>query len=95
MNHKEIKNLLRTIRCNKGLTQVDLGKMIGRTQQAVSKIEAGSYHVDLATLRKIAETFNGVVFISISQDIEIVYKDRDIELREVITKETLDTCEDE
>jgi transcriptional regulator with XRE-family HTH domain len=45
--------LLRDVRQRAGVTQVELAKLLGRTQSFVSKVERGETRLDLVQLREI------------------------------------------
>lgn len=53
MNNFNFNYNLRKIRIEQGLTQKDLAKMAGITQQMVSRYETGVVEPSLATLNKI------------------------------------------
>jgi DNA-binding XRE family transcriptional regulator len=57
-----------------GLTQVELAQMIGRTQSAVSQIEAGDIGLSVDMLRSIIEQLGGRLEIS------AVFNDRRVNL---------------
>jgi DNA-binding XRE family transcriptional regulator len=52
---------LRQLRENAGLTQNDLGKLVGRTQHCISQIESGSRRSHAPTLKKIADVLGVTV----------------------------------
>ena len=45
---------LRDARKGKGLTQKELGEMIGVTRQRITRIESGTQNVTIETLQKLA-----------------------------------------
>jgi len=49
--HRQLAELLRTIRIESGLTQMDIAERLGETQSAVSKIESGQRRLDLVQLQ--------------------------------------------
>ena len=49
--HRQLAELLRTIRIESGLTQVDIAERLGETQSAVSKVESGQRRLDLVQLQ--------------------------------------------
>lgn len=51
------KNLLKTLRKEKKMTQYDVAKSINRSRQAYSFYESGTYEPDIETIKKIAELF--------------------------------------
>lgn len=56
MDCTEIGNLIRHLRCEKGLTQVGLAEKIGVSDKAVSKWERGLGCPDVSLLGELAET---------------------------------------
>lgn len=52
---ERLQNLLRQLRLNAGLTQVDLAKALGQQQSFVSKYESGERRLDLIELRRICQ----------------------------------------
>lgn len=63
--YKQLCALLRQIRRNAGLTQVQVAERLGAPQSFVSKYEAGERRLDVIELRHVAEamgtTLNAVV----------------------------------
>ena len=55
--------LLREVRREAGLTQIELAQRLGRTQSLVSDIESGQRRVDIVELR----TLCGVLGLSLEQ----------------------------
>jgi transcriptional regulator with XRE-family HTH domain len=53
--HARLINLLREIREEAGLRQVDMAKKLGRHQSFVSKYESGERRVDLVELRQVCK----------------------------------------
>lgn len=53
-----MKNRLKELRMEKGLTQENIAKGLGVTQQAISLYEQGRRELKLKTLKKIANFFN-------------------------------------
>lgn len=53
---KYLQNLLRQIRLEAGLRQVDLAEMLGQSQSFISKYEAGERRLDILELRQICQT---------------------------------------
>lgn len=49
--HRQLAELLRTLRVESGLTQVDIAERLGETQSAVSKVESGQRRLDLVQLQ--------------------------------------------
>jgi transcriptional regulator with XRE-family HTH domain len=55
-SHQErLRTLLRQVRIDAGLTQVDLARRIGQPQSFVSKYESGERRLDLVELREICD----------------------------------------
>lgn len=52
---EKLQALLRQIRTDAGLTQVDLAKRLGRPQSFVSKYESGERRLDLVELRRVCQ----------------------------------------
>lgn len=52
--HRKLTALLRSLRENAGLTQVQLAARLRRSQSFVSKYEAGQRRLDLVELRQLA-----------------------------------------
>jgi len=57
-NHKKIGERIREIRKGKGLTQIEFSKILGITQDKLSKYENGKVKVPIEILLKISEEFN-------------------------------------
>jgi transcriptional regulator with XRE-family HTH domain len=53
--HRKVVALLRTIRQEAGLRQVDVAERLGRPQSFVSKYESGQRRLDLIELRAICQ----------------------------------------
>jgi hypothetical protein len=53
----DISNMLKKIRVKKNLTQRDVGKILGISNQMVSKIESGNTSVSKNLVKKIIENF--------------------------------------
>jgi len=53
-----IKNRIRELRRSKGLTQVQLAKMIGVTQGGIQKMETGERTMDVEWMDKISKALN-------------------------------------
>ena len=53
--HRELIVLLREIRVEAGLRQVELAQRLGQPQSFVSKYESGERRLDLLQLRQICE----------------------------------------
>lgn len=48
--HRRLAKLLRLLRIESGLTQVELAERIGEPQSAISKVESGQRRLDLVQL---------------------------------------------
>lgn len=53
---KKLQNLLRQIRCEADLRQVDLAERLGEPQSFVSKYETGERRLDILEVREVCET---------------------------------------
>ena len=53
-----LSNILKELRATKDMTQADLAKLLGITQQAVAKWERGKAEPDYDTLKKLSEYFH-------------------------------------
>ena len=51
-------NNLKKLRIEKGLTQLELGKIIGNKQNTISYWEKGTYDIDNENLQRLATFFN-------------------------------------
>jgi predicted transcriptional regulator len=60
-----IERLIRK-RLDQGVTQVDLAKMIGTKQSAISRFESGTYHPTLMFLHKVADALDAKLKITLS-----------------------------
>ena len=54
-DYRALLTLLRSLREEAGLTQVELAERLGRPQSFVSKIEVGERRLDVAELRMLTE----------------------------------------
>lgn len=54
--HGVLITLLRDLRVEAGLTQIELAKRIGKDQTFVSKYESGERRLDILELREICQT---------------------------------------
>jgi len=55
MKKRQLTTLLRQLRLDAGLTQVDLADRLGQTQSYVSKYESGEQRLDLIELEAICK----------------------------------------
>ena len=62
-------DLLRSVRAELGITQVQLAERLGIDQSTVSKIERGERRVDIAELRRIVNAL-GISFIEFISRLE-------------------------
>jgi transcriptional regulator with XRE-family HTH domain len=53
--HKVLTTLLRDLRVEAGLTQIELATRVGRDQTFVSKYESGERRLDILELREICQ----------------------------------------
>ncbi|PID82338.1 MAG: transcriptional regulator [Clostridiales bacterium] len=53
-----MKNKIRELRKQKGLTQADLAKLTGTTRQTIISIENGRYTASLSLAYKISKVFD-------------------------------------
>lgn len=56
--HRALQLVLRTLREEKGLKQVELADILGKPQSYVSKFEAGERKLELPELDRICEALN-------------------------------------
>jgi putative transcriptional regulator len=52
-----VKNILRVLRAERGLTQADLAEQLGVSRQTINVIENGKYDPSLGLALKIGELF--------------------------------------
>ena len=64
-----LQNLLRDVRLEAGLNQVDLANRLGHPQSYVSKYESGERRLDLLELREICEAL-GVSLVELVTRLE-------------------------
>ena len=55
--HKKLIQKLKKIRQEAGLSQVEVGKLMGKDQTFVSKVESGQYRIDTIQLCKFAKIY--------------------------------------
>ena len=89
---------LKMLREKKGISQAQLGRMLGVTQQTVNKYENYTTEPDIATLERLAEYFNtSVDYLVGNTDIErkyeVVYK-CDLSASEMAVMEEYRSAED-
>ncbi len=56
-DHKYIVGQLKKARLEAGLGQVEVAKLLGKTQSHVSKVEAGQRRIDIGTLKEFAKIY--------------------------------------
>lgn len=62
---KIIADKIKSARKQKGLTQAELAKRLGVSQQMVSRIEKGKENVSLVTLKNIVSSLGGQLYVDI------------------------------
>jgi len=55
--HENLIEKLRTARENAGLDQLEAGKLLGKTQSYISKIESGQRKIDVIQLKEFAKVY--------------------------------------
>ena len=65
----KVRDLLREIRADAGLTQVELAQRLGRTQSYVSKYESGELQLNIIELRELCSV-TGVLLLDFIQRLE-------------------------
>ena len=55
MNNKDIGNIIKELRLEKGITQSKLGDMIEKTNESIKKYESGYTTIPIDVLSNIAE----------------------------------------
>ena len=56
-DHKYIVEQLKKARQEAGLEQVEVAKLLGKTQSHVSKVEAGQRRIDIVALKEFARIY--------------------------------------
>lgn len=56
-DHKQIVVKLRKLRLAAGLDQIEVAKMLGKSQSYISKIESGQRRIDLIQLKQLAKIY--------------------------------------
>ena len=56
-DHKYIVEQLKKARQEAGLEQVEVAKLLGKTQSHVSKVEAGQRRIDIVALKEFAKIY--------------------------------------
>lgn len=55
MQREKLQELLKRIRQDKGIRQIELAEKLGVPQSFISKYESGDRHLDVLELRKVCE----------------------------------------
>lgn len=85
----KIGNVLKSIRIEKGLTQVQVAKKMKVQQAQVSRIESGKMEVEAATMKKICKVYGVpyqiVVWMSLEEkDVQATKKAAFVKLRPAV-----------
>lgn len=56
-DHKYIVEQLKKARKEAGLEQVEVAKLLGKTQSHISKVEAGQRRIDIVALKEFAKIY--------------------------------------
>lgn len=56
-DHKHTVERLKKARSDAGLDQVKVGKLLGKTQSYVSKVESGQRRIDIVQLKEFARIY--------------------------------------
>lgn len=56
-DHKYVVEQLKKARQEAGLDQVEVAKLLGKTQSHVSKVEAGQRRIDIVALKEFAKLY--------------------------------------
>ena len=72
-NQKALLSLLRQIRIDAGLRQVDMANALGMPQSVVSKYESGERRLDLLELRQVCAV-SGISLYEFVSKLEIVLR---------------------
>lgn len=86
MGRKQIGEIIRTLRKNKGITQEQLAEILEISTPAVSKWEGGQTNPDISTLPIIARYFNVTIDFLLDFTIEISIEDIKVICDNVIQK---------
>lgn len=57
-DHRYTVERLKKARLNAGLDQVKVGKLLGRSQSYISKIESGQRRIDTMALKEFAQAYH-------------------------------------
>jgi len=65
MNLQELGNQIKVKRLEAGLTQEELGKMIGTKKEGVYRMESGKQNIGFKTLAKLSAVLGGALKIEL------------------------------
>jgi len=63
--------LIKEVRKEKGLTQMELGDLIGVTKSQISKLENGNSNMTIGTIFKIFEAMKSEIYFEVKQNKKI------------------------
>ena len=63
--YRTVTDKIRAVRREKGLTQGELAKRLGISQQIISRIESGNENISLLTLKKIVDSLSSELILDI------------------------------
>ena len=75
-DQKKLRRLLRELRREAGLRQVDLAMLLDRPQSYVSKIESGERRLDVLELREVCRA-TGTSLVQFAERLEAALGDRE------------------
>lgn len=56
-DHKNLIEKLKRARKNNNLNQIEVAKLLGKTQSYISKVEAGQRRIDIVALKEFARIY--------------------------------------
>ncbi len=56
-DHRRIIEQLKKARQDSGLNQLEVAKLLGKTQSYISKVESGQRRIDVITLKEFSKTY--------------------------------------
>ncbi len=65
--HQAVVDLLREIRSESGVTQVELARLLDQSQSFVSKYERGDRRLDVIQLRTVCETLDSSLAVFVDR----------------------------
>lgn len=71
---QQLQNLLRQLRRNAGLRQIDLAERLSKPQSYVSKYESGEKSLDLLEVKEVCRALNITLFYFVEQMEEILHE---------------------